>query len=372
MSKRQVDINLDLKSADKVLDKMDKLIERFEKLNQVMGAGPTGGAGGGGGRGGRGSQPPRSPKAPPVQAWDKKLMSLLATTRVGAGGFMPLLGQIGKVFGPAGMLVTSVATVAKQMADAAREASERATELTNTRHRLGGSLGPGATNIGYVAGGDAGSIADLGNKIAEAIQTNPYVGGIAGQHGVRDIPGPYGTLDRAKLMEDFVRMLRKMPEDQARRVIREAGVPELGRMLPSEMSDRQFDSMFPGRNRVADATQRINDMMENERRQAQAGGDRYGTLNPLHRQFQIMELIWNKVQNSIYGGLDQIGGKDDKKAERDALDRNTDAIKENTAYRNGSRGGGPQTDGAVPMSWKYKQFEDAMANEQIRLGGLVL
>jgi hypothetical protein len=377
---KPVDIQLDVKNVDAVLNKFDRIIARAQYLNQTLNSGPTGAPGGGGGPGQRS---PGRPKAPPVQDINKRIMNALMTSRVNFSkngiSLSPLLGQMSRVFGPVIASAVGVAVAGiKMLGDAAAQSSKDITNISEAGYRTGGKLSPGTHNIGFGVGGDSGTGADIATRIADAIASNPYVGGVAGTHGIRNIPGPYGNLDTGKMLEDFVKMLRELDPDTQKRVIRSAGVPELQRFMPENMSQASFDAMFPKRNKITDAVERMNTNMENERRALDANKARHQgiPLTPwdnMKNQWNTAEWLINKAQNALYNGLDRlVGGIAGSDKKEKAVKENTDAIKQNTASRNGVAGGGVHAAGAVPSEWKYRQMERALESQQIQLGGLTL
>lgn len=330
----------------------------------------------------------------------QRLNTFVRSTRFGGSGVMPLVGRSADLLGVgsgggASAAFAAAAAAIVGLAVAAKQARDTLTTLAGINNVAGGGIGSAgqASRIGAAIGLSGSQIGGMARSTIEGISNGGPGAAYANGYGVRAVPGmgdPSNKLDR------FIRLISGIAndpnEERARRAAQSLGMedflnlrnlsPEtrskvLGRMKGgADKRDVQAAAEFnaqigligdsfsrivtkigtPVLRVAAVALEKVADAFDYLAKNADMVGA--VILGPL---IQLAELLTGRKASATSGQ-----GKS-------PVDRNTDAINENTRALNNSReffgNGGPNSRGAAPQAWRSKEFFDRYAKGQARAMG---
>lgn len=345
-----------------------------------------------------GSKPPPLPKA--QQSFGQRAMSALYTSRIGAGGLMPLVGKVAGLFGgPMTLAVTAATTAIRAMADITNQANENLKAFSGAMMTGGGSAAQ--TAIGRALGDTTGQMA---REFSRNISSDPFAAGSAARAGIFDPGGDlFGDTNKTKNLIKWMDALRKMPEDQAIREARRTGTEALLKNL--YLSNKTYDALtrtaaiqeqIYSKQRIraaAEFSAQIERVQMNmESLTNVVGSFLMKSATPFLKFVADMSDHAVKFADSPAGRAGLAGGfaasnpalfailkifeklfpTNDKKSGESAQSANTDALKKLTAaIQSGIYGGGERARGAVPRGW-MGAGENKWAGQAASLGAFNL
>jgi len=162
---------------------------------------------------------------------------VLKSSRFGAGGLMPLVGQAAKLLGPWGTALAAGAVAVTAMTDAAVEAGQALQELAYGTGSQGSTLG-GLRGISGVLGGP-GAVGSLSSQLQSKITTDAMARAVGLTMGIQSLPRPFGNVDEGQNLLQAIKELRKITDFEERlRAARVLGLEGAGPVL--NQSEGQF------------------------------------------------------------------------------------------------------------------------------------
>jgi len=357
-------------AANKAADAFDRLGKSAQNANQSYGA-PGGGSGTGTGTTrsiGAGTTRRRRSAASAAyqktsraranrainqalgQSFSSKLLNVLKSSRFGAGGLMPLVGQTAKAFGAGPLLIVAAAGLVvkafKEMVTAAEEATATLTTLSYSTGSRGASLGA-LSGLSSALGGPAG-VSSLSSSLQSRITSDPFAMATAAQMGVFNLPRPFGQIDEGKNLKTIIDRIRELPFEGRVRTSRLLGIEGAEQAL--NLSKSQYEqSQNRGKlqerifgdketqEAVADFTQSLNDLGDSFKRVLGSLGKPF--LKALTAFFNTLADILDKI-SELQDWLSKIGvsvpGTEgtgtSADAHTDALNANTRTMAENNVH----------------------------------------
>lgn len=315
----------------------------------------------------RGMQPP---------SFGQKLNSWGRSTRVGAGGAMPLLGQsldlvgLGAMAGPIGIATTAIVAMGK----AAMFASEYLHNMQVDQVAFGGKQAEKrAASVGFGAGASPEELKKLGKAAQAATYDGSNAGAKLRQFGMSN-PG-FGANrnpDVAAVGVEALKALRAMPEKERLRTMQDLGAEAFGPLLnkPKEVQDRAMSGrMGDPAHRAAKALPWVGDWLTEPHKV----GSLQWTLQKLGKM--ALGPIGYTIPDESYGAsLGGPNGQQKQEEQTSALNANTQAlVKMATLMERQIFGGGAQAQGAIPKHWNWETMNDiAGAKEAYALGAFGL
>lgn len=273
------------------------------------------------------AQAASNPRTPPT-AWDR-FNKAAQSSRFGAGGMMPLMGQtldimgLSKLAGPVAIAVTAI-----QALGAAANAGAANLRNANSFRTGGGSLSPGeieaAKRAGYPLGLGPEDIVDRAKSLQDQVLNgDPYLRSRLRKMGVDALPGAGRDPNRLKEFNDFMGGLDKMPERERTKLLQDLGMEDLGQKYSNAAG--------------ASGTRNLNSIK----------GEAQDILNNISGV--ITDLLFGQSGPSgLIPGSPSVS-KEDKNTR--AIEQNTRAVVEHTAAIKGIAevaGGGSRASSAVP------------------------
>ena len=303
---------------------------------------------------------PKPPKHKPQKSFQDKALDALMTSRIGAGGVMPVVSKLAALLPPeframavAGLFAVRVAT------EVAEAAMEHVRAITGT-YTIGGGTP-----------GQAGMLNTLGSSIgtnglgASRNLMNGYGPMYAAQAGVNPLGGPFGDNDYAKKTVKLLELIAKQQSfSQARRVAEGVGDPELAKFYLLSKNTQALLSISAkggvGQETIS-AQSNLSAQLELLKKSSmdlisigltpvtQAFASMLEPVNALLIGFtyigkHLAELTPSNIAKYIY---DKVTGHTD--THQDALERNTNAL-DNLNKSIGTYGGGERAQNAIPKA----------------------
>lgn len=179
-----------------------------------------------------------------------RLDRLISSTRIGVDShgnidFMPLIGQIGGLFGKSSPIGLAVAATASEFMLLKGLLSGLQSSLTGFQQ---GRFLSGATSkematlqtFGAAVGLKSEDMSSMARQFATTLATNPVA---QVQFGQRNMPGFLGGLDQAKMLMQGISTVLTAPIDQATRAAREAG-PQMEQFLQLRLANAPVAAMM--------------------------------------------------------------------------------------------------------------------------------
>lgn len=263
--------------------------------NAVGGAGGApGGAGGAGGGGGQ-----RQQRQPP--SFMQRMGRLAYSTRINAGPASPLLGQMLSAVGagPAApyvgmaMAIMGAVQALHSLSESADAAARNIIRQSDAAHASGQTMGSL-----HGLGVGAGDAIDLKNRIA----SDPYAMGQAGRLGISVVPGPYGTMDSGKVMEQALDGLRRIKDQGEReRMMYQLGLERFKPLM--RVSDSTYETLkFEGGMLGNESAVRARQLAESDaasQRLSTAFERLWNAANPLTDAFTDMKNTTAEIVNFV-------------------------------------------------------------------------
>lgn len=322
----------------------------------------------------------------------QRFSTFVRSTRFG-NSVSPLVGRSIDLLGggqSGGAAVGVAAAALIGMALAAKQARDNLLGLAGIGNTAGGSLGSASTasRIGAAVGLSGNQVASAARSVIEGIANGGPSANYAAQYGVRAVPGmgdPSNKIDR------FIQLIKGIAndpnEERARRAAQSLGMEEflnlrnlspetrakvLKNVKPPSKADVQAAAEFNAQiGIIGDSFQRIVTRIGNPvLRVAAAVIDKiadsmdYLAENAHIVQAFVLGPLLDLVELVTGRKIDRSGGSNNTKS---PIDRNTDAVNENTKALNNARevfGGGDRARSAVPQAWRSRQFQDRYMRAQ--------
>lgn len=307
-------------------------------------------------------------------SFGQRLNTFIRSTRFGgggAGGLSPLVGRAMDLFGGGGIGGAAGAAGAAIMglAAACKIASDRLMDLAGARNFGGGSVASAnkAARIGSIVGMSG---TDMG-QMAQSVMGNIADGGTAAtyamRYGVRAVPG---MGDSSNKMDRFLNLVKGIAEDpneeMARRTAQGLGMEQfLGlRDLSPETRQRIFKKMKDGPNQddvkvAAEFNAQLKLIGDSFKNIAVKFAKPFidilsSILGFISRIVDFVADNWNGGKHAMQPPQVARAIEEAEKSQKSAIDRNTDALNENTnavKLQAGVHGGGERARNAVPAAW---------------------
>ncbi len=210
--------------------------------------------------------------------FDQRLMNFIRSTRFGAGGFSPLVGQtmdllgiggkaaggagaggagaagagLARLAGPIGLAILAfqgVSKAAQMFGKQLEEARQRMMEYASIQNTAGGrpSSSIQAARIAMAIGEDPGSVGAQARSIIDGIAGGGPAATYANRYGVRSVPG---MGDPSNKMDRFMRLIQGIAndpsEENARRAAQSLGMEQYLNLR--QLSQSQRNRLFSGKN----------------------------------------------------------------------------------------------------------------------------
>lgn len=257
---------------------------------------------------------------------------VLQSSRFGAGGLMPLVGQTMKLLGPWGTALAAGAVAVKAMTDAAVEAGQALQQLAYSTGSQGSTLG-GLRGISGALGGP-GATGGLSAQLQSKITSDPMARAVGLMLGIKSLPRPFGPVDEGQNLLEAIKKLREIPDFGGRlRAARVLGLEETAPVL--QQSEGQFqksqargkfaESIFGDpqtQQNIADFTQALSDL----------GDSLKNVIGALGKYFLPFLTKFVNTLTDFYNWVaSKIGGERTDKIETDSEGRNihVDALNAN-------------------------------------------
>lgn len=324
-----------------------------------------------------------------------RIASAFSSTRFNMGRFSPLIGRSMKALG------VDAASAAPVLA-LAGAATQAANALNTFRQNMFTSGGSGMEQarmggMGGALGLSGAAMAQMSREFAQRITSDPAAAYFAQKAGVRDLPGVFGSVDKARNLLKWIGALSKMPESQAIRAARATGTEGLLPLRDMSPNIRQSlersaqiqatvfsPTMIRDARDFSGAMAHLN--MATQTLVAEIGGPVMAVMGRFANGLANI-ADWAAGKGATQGGgiLDRPGtmSRDayfKKKAQLDsakhgdALNANTRAMVENTraVYRlhEGMSGSGPRTNAAFGKHWGNADVPGKWVGEGFRMGAL--
>lgn len=175
----------------------------------------------------------RRGQAPP---FEKRLETLIRTSRFNAGGVSPLIGRTADLLGLGEGLAGKLG-VAGEALGLFTTAVNTAVEAGNKFGALQNQTGSSSQTTGALS--NLGIGADAAKAFNERITSDPAAMAFAARAGIQNAPGPYGQQDYGKQLLDYIKYVRTLKDPVERlRAARAGGVDG---MALTSLSDNAFN-----------------------------------------------------------------------------------------------------------------------------------
>lgn len=402
-----VTIDFDALGLGKSEKAFDRLIGKVAALQQQIQAG--------GGLPGT-----RASKAPP--SFGSQFMKVLSSSRFGAGGIMPLVGQVAKLVGPVGMMAIAAIEAGKAIFELSKQAAEAGIAFAKLGFESGGGSSTGA--LSALGGAIGANLGEMARHLNEQMKSNPYAMMHAGGMGIQPDFTPGGGPGMGDNLLKYITGLRKIDKEQGRAVAIQTAYADgmeglLGNLLLSDAAMKKLNIDVAVKNGLF--SKQFQDdsaaFMEALRRFGDAFKDLVvGVFGPMLPTFtkalndiadalraitigaimarpvfaalgELIMSMGSSMVGNIPAALEHIGNalknlfdpEAWKKAQEDAMkviaDMQIRAIKENTgalddntqSRKEGTFGGGARAGGATPRGWGPMN-QQHWTSEAYRLG----
>jgi hypothetical protein len=322
----------------------------------------------------------------------QRLNNFVRSTRFG-NGVSPLIGRtadlLGGGSGPVSAAVGVAAAAVIGLAMAAKQARETLTSLAGMRGVAGGSIASAsaATRLGAAIGLQGGDVAAMARSTMSNIASGGAASTYAAGYGVRSVTG---MGDPANKIDRFIRLIEGVAndpnEERAQRAAQALGVEEFLKLrdLTPETREKVFQRMKGGASKLdAQAAAEFNAQLGMVGDSFQRIATKLGTpvlrvaaaaLEKIADAFDYIAENAEAVKAAVLGPILQIvellvglKGNSNKAKKDNPIDRNTDAVNENTRALNGVRetfGGGDRARSGPLKAWSSREFQDRYMKAQ--------
>lgn len=355
--------------------------------------------------------------------WANTVRQALLTSRYSLGGegfgLQPLIGRSLAALGPEGAAVGAILTGLDAFSKALSQATSYVVDFSKSQHAMGatGAQTSFARTIASALHMEPGSVSGAADQFARSLASDPWSQVL---FGMRDLPGPFGKVNRGAQFLQGLQRLRNMPEDQAIRAAREAGLTDF--LSVRDLSPTAWHTMIGAAllnggamngnaRRFATGRSGMNATLDEMMRTAGAsammnmGNGQWGSAikngllwfslwnsqspwRPMPMGALGRQWLLNSSASQMMGGSGNdpfasalrsaaasrsgvMGGFAYQSPVVQAMQANTDAINRNTIAMKESRqiiGGGSRAASAVPAHVRYQNLQDAYIQGRLRLG----
>lgn len=319
-----------------------------------------------------------APIGPNQQApfdFKKAGINALMTSRFGANGLMPLVGQVVKMLPPEFRLIAAEAIAAIELAKKALEVQTEYQQL----YASGGGTASQAMAVGNVNAALGQDISGVGRNLSSGF--GPLV---AAKAGVNPMGGPFGDMDYNKKTLKVLELIAKQTSfTEARRIAEMTGTPELANFaLLSKVTQNQLIAQGAsgendtGMRAWADLKAQISIGWNSLMKQVLVVATPFiqiadivlklsngltsviEIINPVTHAFKFLASALDQVNRFFDWLAGLFGNKNDE--HKDAINENTNAINNlNKSINQGIYGGGARAQNAIPRAQRTPGYYGA-------------